>query len=231
MKNGKDQLSQAIDRVNAAFFWGDELTKAERGALAGRIAACHGKNGAYANTFELSERERQTGICLFTGEKTTSAAARHISGEEACRALRLLNVRDREIAQALAEATEALRQCLLRAEASTEHRMGGNPGIFCCGRCSVSVWRHIAVGGFDRHEERLRNGMKRLKHFRDGKGRWATFPFWYTLSALAEVQLPEPREEIRYAAPLLERAVKRKQPANEHERRRTEIARRALAKL
>ena len=88
---------------------------------------------------------------FFTGERTTSASARHISGEEACRVLRLLNVKSRTVNDALREATDALQRCLIRGEEAMDHRMGGNPGIFCCGRCSVSVWRHIVVGGFDRH--------------------------------------------------------------------------------
>ncbi len=45
---------------------------------------------------------------LFTGERITSASARHILGEEASRALRLLRVRDRAVTRALAEADEGL---------------------------------------------------------------------------------------------------------------------------
>jgi hypothetical protein len=231
MTGNGNQLSQVIDRVNDAFFWGEKLTRDERGKLARLIAATHGRPGAYANTFALSEAERARGIRLFTGEPTASAAARHITGEEACRALRLLNVRDPSVMQALNDAAEGLQQCLMRSEQSTEHRMGGNPGTFCCGRCSVSVWRHILAGGFDRREERLHGAMTRLKDFRDGKGRWAIFPFWYALSALVEIELPQARQEIRYAAAILERAAKRSTPSGEYERRRTHIARRALARL
>jgi hypothetical protein len=231
MKTNHGQLSHTIDQVNAAFFWCEKLTKAKRIKLAKSIVAAHRKPGAYANTFALSDEERKKGISLFTGERTFSASARHISGEEACRALRLLEVNDRRVKSALREATEGLQECLVRCQSVTGSRMGGNPGIFCCGRCTVSLWRHIVAGGFDRREERLRAGVGRLKDFRDGKGRWAVFPFWYTLSALVEIDLPEALEEIRYAAPILERAVKRESPSDEFERRRCEISRRGLAKL
>jgi hypothetical protein len=32
---------------------------------------------------------------------------------------------------------------------------------------------------------------------RDGKGGWRTFPFWYTMLALSEIELPGAGAEIR----------------------------------
>ena len=74
------QLSEAIDRVNAAYFWGETLPAVERKLLADFIVATHGHPAAYANTFALSPAEAKRGIELFTGERATSASARHISG-------------------------------------------------------------------------------------------------------------------------------------------------------
>jgi hypothetical protein len=54
------------------------------------------------------------------------------------------------------------------------------------------------------------------------------FPFWYTVLALAEMSLPEAREELAYVAPVLERVAKRKSPAAVMGRRRWELAQRAL---
>lgn len=224
----KKSLSQMVDRLNHAFFWGEKITKDERGQLARTIAETHARPNAYARTFALDNRECKHGIQLFTGERVTNAAARHISGEEACRALRLLKVRDRAVQEALDEATENLQRCLDGSERATQHRMGGNPGIFCCGRCSVSVWRHVLAGGFDRREERLRGGVQRLKESRDDSGRWGIFPFWYTLSALVEMDFSQARQEIKHVATMLERAQGQVSSRNEHNRRRIEIARRAL---
>jgi len=50
--------------------------------------------------------ERSAGIRLFTGERVTNAAARHIAGEEACRALLLLKANSAAVKKAMAEATE-----------------------------------------------------------------------------------------------------------------------------
>lgn len=225
------KLSEAIDRVNAAHFWNDELSATERKQLARTISDAHAKPGAYANTFALAPSDASAGVLLFTGERAVSASAKHISGEEACRALRLLNVADKSIRQNLHDATSSLSKCLDRAEADKEHRMGGSAGLFCCGRCSVAVWRHILAGGFDRHEERLRAGVSHLKQLRDGKGKWQYFPFWYTLSALVEMDAPEAIAEIDYAKSTLRRAASKTKSKDEFDRRRSEIARRALAKL
>jgi hypothetical protein len=172
------------------------------------------------------ESERQRGIRLFTGERVTSASARHILGEEACRALHQLDVRDQDVRHALARATEGLSQCLARA--ATDPR-NTNIGIFCCGKCTVGLWRHLLVGGLDRQEERLHRGIEHLRSRRDGKGGWRTFPFWYAMLALSEIDAPGARAEIQYASAELERAVARSS-ATLTGRRRQAIAERALAR-
>ena len=88
-------LSQTVDAINAAHFDGRALTAAERGQAARWIAARQGLAGAYSGTFAGFPSERSKGIVLFTGERITSASARHILGEETSRALRQLRVRDR----------------------------------------------------------------------------------------------------------------------------------------
>lgn len=98
-----------------------------------------------------------------------------------------------------------------------------------CGLCSVAYWRHVMVGGLDRNEERLAAGMKALKGHRSGDGRWRWFPFHYTLLALSELDLALSVDEIRYAAPLLERYVRRPIRAGEFSERRRLIAERVLA--
>jgi hypothetical protein len=225
-----DSLMALVDEVNDAHFWGRSLPADRRKILAGAIARRQGAAGAYAATFALSPAERTGGIKLFTGEPTQSAAARHIAGEEACRALRLLKPADRAARAALQKATENLLGCLSRSEAMTDHRMGGNPGLFCCGRCSVAVWRHLLAGGLDRREERLAAGIKRLRQHRTQGGRWNTFPFWYMILALIEADVSEAIAELQHAAPLLKRAASRRSSdASSYAQRRHEIAVRAMA--
>ena len=86
------------------------------------------------------------------------------------------------------------------------------------------------VGGLDRNEERLAAGMVALGAHRTGDGHWRRFPFYYTLMALSEVNLRPALDEMRYAAPLLERYVKKRVSDSRFSERRRIIAERILAK-
>src|SRR5262245_44464663 len=223
----RTSLSQTVDAVNAAHFEGRTLTAIERGELARWIAGRQGLTGSYGGTFAGFPAERSNGIVLFTGERITSASARHILGEEASRALRLLRVRDRGVTAALDAADEGLMQRLARAAEDPRHR---NPGLFCCGKCSVGLWRNLLGGGLDRREERLQRGALHLRTARDGDG-WGRFPFWYTVLALSEMDGAHASRELRFAAPALERAASRAVPSAVHARRRHALAVRALNRL
>src|SRR5215471_9513036 len=148
----RTSLSQTVDAVNEAHFDGRTLTTADRSRAARWIAARQGLPGSYGGTFAGFPSERSRGIVLFTGERITSASARHILGEEASRALRLLGVRDGTVTRALEAADDGLMRCLERAAEDPRRR---NPGLFCCGKCSVGLWRNLLAGGLDRGEERL----------------------------------------------------------------------------
>jgi hypothetical protein len=224
----KTSLSRTVDAINAALFDGRALATAERGQAARWITGRQGLPGAYGDTFAGFPSERSRGIVLFTGEHIASASARHILGEEASRALRLLRVRDRNVTRALDGADRGLMRCLERA---AEDSRKSNPGLFCCGKCSVGLWRNLLAGGLDRREERLRRGASHLKSMRDGEHRWRKFPFWYTVLALSEMDSVEARTELKHAAPVLERTASRAVPSAVYARRRHELAVRTLNRL
>jgi hypothetical protein len=224
----RTSLSHTVDAINAAHFDRRALTTAERGQAARWIAGRHGLPGAYAGTFAGFPSERSKGVVLFTGERIASASARHILGEEAARALRQLRVREPVVIRALEGADDGLMRCLERAAEDPRNR---NPGLYCCGKCSVGLWRNLLVGGLDRQEERLRCGASHLRSMRDGERQWRRFPFWYTVLALSEMDITEARTELKYAAPALERAASRAVPSAVHGRRRHELAVRALKGL
>jgi hypothetical protein len=218
-------LSQTVDAINTALFDGRTLAAVERGQAARWIAGRQGLPGAYGGTFAGLPSERSRGIALFTGERIASASARHILGEEASRALRLLRVRDATVTRALDDADNGLMRCLARAAEDPSHR---NPGLYCCGKCSVGLWRNLLAGGLDRHEERLQRGALHLRSMRDGEHQWRRFPFWYTVLALSEMDCAEARAELKYASPALERAAKRALPSAMYARRRHKLAIRTL---
>jgi hypothetical protein len=221
-------LSQTVDAVNAAQFDGRALAASERSQVARWIAARQGLPGSYGGTFAGFPSERSKGIALFTGERIASASARHILGEEASRALRLLRVRDRGVTRALKAANDGLMRCLARAAEDPAKR---NPGLYCCGKCSVGLWRNLLAGGLDRREERLRRGALHLRSARDGEHGWRRFPFWYTVLALSEMDSSEATAELKYAASALERVASRALASGVYARRRQQLATRALSRL
>jgi hypothetical protein len=221
----RSSLSRTVDGINAVQFEGRTLAAAERRQAARWIAARQGLSGSYGGTFAGFPSERSRGIVLFTGERIAHASARHILGEEASRALRRLRVRDANVTRALEAADDGLMRCLARA---AEDPRNTNPGLYCCGKCSVGLWRNLLAGGLNRQEERLRRGALHLRSMRVGEHRWRKFPFWYTVLALSEMDSAEARTELKYAAPALERAASRAVPAALYARRRHELAVRAL---
>jgi hypothetical protein len=221
-------LSQTVDAVNAAMFEGHRWPLSTRRAVAQWIVARQGLPGAYADTFAGFAAEQTRGIVLFTGERVTSASARHILGEEASRALRKLDVRTRAVNDALDRADAGLQRCLERWE---RDRGRGNPGTYCCGTCTIGLWRHLVAGGLDRQPLRLRRGIGHLRLFRDGKGGWRKHPFWYTVLALSEMDFGDAAKELRYAAPLLHAAVSRRAGASSYAARRRQLASRVLERM
>lgn len=222
-------LSSTLDALNALAFDGRELSSPERTRAAQWIAARQGLPGAYGDSFAGFPAELAKGILVFTGERITSASARHILGEESSRVLRSLRVRDPKVRAALERANAGLLSCLARAALDPRNT---NPGKFCCGKCTVGLWRNLLAGGLDRQEERLRKGVGgALRAQRAGEGKWRVFPFWYTVLALSEMDLPEARRELQYAAATLERTARRKAPSSLHGKRRHELAHRALGSI
>jgi hypothetical protein len=220
-------LSKTVDAV-ASFGWdGATLSAHQRRPVARWLAARQGLPGAYADTFAGFASELERGIVVFTGERITSASARHILGEETSRALRQLEVADPAVQRALDRANAGLMDCLARAARDPRNT---NPGRFCCGKCTVGLWRNLQAGNLDRAEERLSKGIGELRHRRKGDGDWQAYPFWYTVLALTGVDLPEARRELRYAAPKLQPITRRPRPTTPYAQRRQELARRALAR-
>jgi hypothetical protein len=234
----RTSLARTVDAVNEAAFFGRAIAAGERRATADWIVGRQGVPGAYGRLFGLFPEERSGGVRLFTGERVTNAAARHIAGEEACRAILLLGAKSARARTALLEATADMIGRLGPADAGGKKPDDGQQhwlwpyrgGTYCCGACTAGVWRHITAGGLDDGERRLVRGMKCLKACRKDDGTWRVFPFWYTLSALVEMDVAAAVEEMRYAAGRCE-AASRSKRVERYAQRRTELARRVLARI
>ncbi len=218
-----DSVVATVNAVNDAHYAKTSLSAADRAAAARFIARRQGLPGSYSGMFADIGPELK-GIRLYTGERITSASARHILGEECCRALRLLKVKDAQVSAALSKAESGLSEALDRAE---RHPRCINIGLFCCGKCSVGLWRNAVSGGLDRREERLTLGVRHLKSLRTKDGAWRVFPFWYTVLALADIDSRNARAELAYARPRIERILNA--PARgESARRRLALAQRCF---
>lgn len=222
MKVFTRSLADTLDSINEDLFFGNPVKKTEKVKVAEWIVGRHGQPRAYANMFAPTPSDFK-GIRVFTGEKlSTLASIAHILGEEACRALILLDVD-----------VDGLHDSLYRASIGMKERLVSEDrikGTYCCGICTCSYWRHLAVGGLENGELELVAGLRELKKNRDGKGRWRRFPFYYTLLALSELDFPEALTEIKYAAPSIERSV-RKTPETRYEMRRKALMEHVLEKI
>jgi hypothetical protein len=209
-------LAATIDTIDESLLNGRSLSKSDREEAAKWIAERQGKPGSYAGMFSPTDYDLINGVKVFTGEVIRSKAAiRHILGEESCRVLILLNMTDSSVKESLNLATSGMLERLEKAEAQT-----GVCGFYCCGFCSVSYWRHIAVGGLNKNEDRLTAGMKILKSLRTGDGRWRRFPFYYTLLALNGIDLKLALDEMRYTAPVIENYLSRVKQRDKYTQRR-----------
>ena len=92
------------------------------------------------------------------------------------------------------------------------------------------MWRHLVVGGLNKSKMRLGDGLKVLRKYRDGNGKWRRFPFYYTLLALSEIDDKRAIDEMRYVAPVCERLLGRHRANNKLAVRRRMLLQRILAK-
>lgn len=200
----RDSLGLTLDSVAESLFFGNRMPEPRRIAAAKWIAGRQGLPGSYADMFAPTVQDT-LGIHLFTGETIrTRAGIAHILGEECCRVLALLALKEPAVKDALARAVSGMAARLEESE-----RRGCNPGFYCCGACSAAYWRNLAIGLLPQAEERLRRGLADLKTLRAGAGKWRRFPFFYTCLALTEIGPGLARAEMRYAAVYWQRNLKR----------------------
>ena len=225
MKLFRTSLSRTADSVAESFFFNQPFEAATAEEIANWIAARQGLEGSYSGMFAPTAADFRDGIRNFTGEAIRSGAAlRHVSGEQACRALLLLNSKSIAAKEALVKATNGMREALDRGRLR-----GGN--FFCCGTCDPSLWRHITAGGLRGEEDWLGKGMKALRALRDNEGEWRRFSFFDTVHALIEIDSKEARAERKYAAPRCERYLKSARGSTVMTIRRRAVCERALGQI
>lgn len=220
----KNSLYKTLDNLNQLFLDKTIIPSSKKTEAAHWIAGRHGLKGSYANMFAPTEIDFK-GIKLFTGDKLTSRASiAHILGEESLRALYLLKVDDAKTKKAISESKAGIE----RAANSTGNLEKMAYGTFCCGKCTAALWRNVSAEGNSKNAKFFDSGIKYLKSFRDGKGKWNRFPFFYTLLALTDINTDSAKEEMKYASNVCEGYLNRKGKDDIYAKRKKEIARRVL---
>lgn len=220
----KNSLAETIDNINAAQFFDRPIPQTQRSAAAKWLAGRQGIDGAYAGLIAPTDRDRRGGFKVFTGEKITSGAgAGHVLGEEGCRALLTLGVKNKDVQAALERAWDEMGRRIAES--------GAPRGTYCCASCSVALWRHYAAGGFSDPEKQLAGGLKYLKLHRMEGGRWRRFPFYYTIFALTEIEARGVKAELKFCAPACERSLRHMRGTNEYTVRCRTVLERALARV
>ena len=221
-----NSLAALVDSIEQKRYFGQKIPARELITAERKIASRQGLPGSYAGMFAPTRFDFRRGIRVFTGEAVRSGAATaHILGEECCRLLLKLPVKDRQVSAALARAEVGMQERL----DSADRLHARHAGFYCCGICTASFWRHLAAGGLSDPEPRFRNGLRALAACRSDNGRWTRFPFFYTLLALAEIGLPQAEKELRWAAPAAERSLKTLRGTGRFPERRRAVLEQALA--
>ena len=219
-----DSLAHTIDALNEAIFFDRPLSDQDKKQAADFILGRQYPSGPHAGLFAPTDKDFAEGVFLFTGERLhTHLGRRNVLSAEAARAILLLElpVPERDIV------LEKLQRKLLGSCFANDLCVIGE-----CAHSGVGFMRYLAASELIDTRKRLDAHIRLISQHRDNRGRWKRFPFHYTLLALSEIDQPSALAELRYAAPALERSIKRQ--TGEEDRftlRRQHLLERILAKF
>jgi hypothetical protein len=214
-------LAAVVDEVSAAFFDNCAIPPAVADEIATWLASRQIHSGNEKDMLAPTDRDYRAGVRLFTGERLrTKLATRNVLTSEAARALILLGT-----------SSAPVQDCLERVGHKLASRcFAGSCRIGECAHSAVGLMRYLAVGGWVDAEEHLAWHLELLSQHRNGSGRWQRFPFYYTLLALTEIDLPSALKELRYAVPACERVLRRAAGHGEYARRRRVVVDEVLSR-
>lgn len=216
-------LYRTVDNVNDALFFGKKISKPEAREIVGWISTRYDTEYSYNHSYGLTGRDMNSQVHTFTGERLLCASMRHIMAEEAARVVLQLS----KITGAKPDSLKKTNEWFYRMLRASE--TAGKPlGTFCCGQCTVGLWRHLNAGGLPEYQKHISSGLMSLHSNRDEAGKWGRFPFYYTLLALSEIDDPLATKEINYALPACERALKRLDNRSKFSKRKKELLLRIL---
>jgi len=136
--------------MTARFF--GKVHTSEYGDLVKWVSGRLGLRRGYGGSFAMTEEDWQYPFRLWTGEKLSSRAGR-----------------SHAIVQGVMKMLYEIEQETGERIFTREGRSRDRSGIYCCGTCSVSLWRAMNRGAYSDQRDFLRRGMEELKGHRTGK--------------------------------------------------------------
>ena len=207
-KDMLDSLEEAILLVEHSHKSGDELNLEQ---VVDFIAGQQVRYGANSGIFVESRNVSRSKARVYTGEKLqTYLAAKNILTIESVRAL-VLSGSNSEIVQTAIALTNSWleNQCF---------------SDFCAtGECRLSSVAFIRYQNALGNTTCLEYMISKLSKFRDSKGGWTGFPYFFTLLALTEIQSSIVEDELRYALEHSEKRFSRSRSEEPYISRRREI--------
>lgn len=203
-----DSLNEAILLLNRFHRDGDEIDfKQVVEFIVGQQVRFGNDAGIFIESRDVSRPMMRT----YTGEKLqTHLAAKNILTVEAVRAL-ILSGSSTPHSRIAIEITDKWleKQCF---------------SDFCtAGECKHSSIAFIRYLNACRKSKRVEDHIAKLSKFRDGKGGWKGFPYFYTLLALSEIDSPSADTELQYAFANAEQRFKNSRSEELYNSRRNEI--------
>jgi len=214
----KTSLYKTVDNVNEAIFYGKKISKSDARSISSWISSRYDTEYSYNHSYGLTKMDMNSPVCTFTGERLLCASMRHIMAEESARVMLQLSEITGTMPETLKKTDERFYRMLKASEAA------GKPiGTFCCGQCTIGLWRYLNAGGLPEYRKYITDGIRSLHSNRDEAGKWGRFPFYYTLLALSEIEDEAALKEINYAMTACERALKRMNKTNTFSRRKRDL--------
>ncbi len=189
-------LSDTLDSAAEVFFFRRSIIPSLRDELASLIISRQIITGSNSGEFIPFASESRNQIRLFTGETLhTEFACRHLQLIEATRVLSLLALDNPAVTRSISLSIQRMNTMCYSQFCSKGE----------CRSLTVAYMRFLASLNTSEASGHLSQLLAQLEGYRDGKGKWHGFPYFYTILMLSETDDPKSADELQYTAPVLER--------------------------
>jgi hypothetical protein len=214
-------LADTLDATEESYFYQKPLPTNVREEVASLIISRQVHTGENVGFFIPFAAETETKAKLFSGEQlNTTFAQTHVHLIEATRILKSLALKSQVVTQSILLADRRMdRMCYSKFCAKGE-----------CRALTIACLRYLLLDDTGNSASVIHCHLTNLTNYRDRKGKWGNFPFYYTLLMLSEVDDPLAKQELQHAAPNCEKLQAKNWPADPVSKRRQDIIANALAR-